>query len=231
VIQAWLLILSAAAGPAARPELVRIPPGAFGGSVFATSFWMQKTEVTVDQFASFVKATGHRSAAERAGASRTWRKPGFRVEGRQPVVYVSFGDAEAYCGWVGARLPTDDEWEYAARAGSTARHYWGDAIDDRYLWYRANSDGHPHEVGTKLPNAWGLYDMEGNVWEWSVSPGAGEATIANRRGASWIACEDIDGGPGGRRSPLVALATFFRIPARLDHRYDDIGFRCARSAP
>jgi formylglycine-generating enzyme required for sulfatase activity len=231
VIQAWLLIVSAAVVPAPEPEFVRIPPGAFGGSVFASPFWMQRTEVTVDQFASFVKSTGHRTAAERAGAGRTWRKPGFPLDGRQPVVYVSFGDAEAHCRWLAARLPTDDEWEYAARAGSTARHYWGDAVDGRYLWYRDNSEGHPHEVGTRLPNAWGLHDVEGNVWEWSVSPGAGPETIANRRGASWIACEDIDGGPGRSRSPLIALSTFFRIPARLEHRYDDIGFRCLRSTP
>jgi len=231
VIRVWLLILASTAGRAAEPDLARVPPGTFARTVFASPFWMHRTEVTVDQFAAFVKSTGHRTAAERAGASRTWKRPGFELEGRQPVVYVAFGDAAAYCRWVGARLPTDDEWEYAARAGSTARHYWGDEIDARYLWYRANSEGRPREVGTKLPNEWGLHDMEGNVWEWSVSLEAGQETIANRRGASWIACEDIDGGPGESRSPLVALSTFFKIPARLDHRYDDIGFRCLRSAP
>jgi formylglycine-generating enzyme required for sulfatase activity len=231
VIPVWLLILSCSAAPAQGTDFVRIPPGSFGGSVFAGPFWMQRTEVTVEQFARFVKSTGHRTAAERAGASRTWREPGFGVRGRQPVVYVTFGDADAYCRWIGARLPTDAEWEYAARAGSTGRHYWGDAIDGRYLWYRANSGGHPHEVGEKLPNPWGLHDVEGNVWEWSVSPESEGETIANRRGGSWVACEDIDGGPGGSRSPLIGLSTYSRIPARLDHRYDDIGFRCIRPEP
>jgi len=218
------------AGLAGEPEFVRIDPGSLGESVVTRPFWIQKTEVTVEQFARFVKSTGHRTAAEKAGASRTWRKPGFEVRGRQPVVYVTFGDADAYCRWIGARLPTDTEWEYAARAGTTGRHYWGDTVDDRYLWYRSNSGGHPHEVGLKLPNPWGLHDVEGNVWEWSSSPESG-AGVANRRGGSWAACEDIDGGPGKGSSPLIGLSRYYRVPVELDHRYDDIGFRCARPEP
>jgi len=65
----------------------------------------------------------------------------------------------------GYRLPTEAEWEYVCRAGSTQEYYWGDMIDDDYCWFDGNSANHPHEVGTRLPNAWGLYDMSGNVFE------------------------------------------------------------------
>lgn len=211
-----------AAAFAQRPEFVRIPPGGFA---------MAKTETTVAQFAAFVKATGYRTAAEQAGNPRTWRAPGYKSAGNQPIVYVTVKDATAYCEWIGARLPTDAEWERAARAESTTRHYWGDKIDGRYLWYRANTDGRPGPVGKKLPNAWGLYDVEGNVWEWAISPPENGADMANRRGGSWIDCEDIEPTPGRPPGPLIGLSMYFKIPVGLDHRYDDIGFRCARAEP
>jgi formylglycine-generating enzyme required for sulfatase activity len=223
--------LLSAAMPAQRPELVRIPPGSFHDTRFERPFRMGKTEVTVSQFGAFVKATGYRSTAQRANAARTWKTPGFKVSGDQPVVYVTVQDAAAYCAWISARLPTDAEWEYAARAGATTWHYWGDAIDGRYLWYRANSAGRPHPVGKKRPNAWGLYDVEGNVWEWAMSePVKGEA-LANRRGGSWIACENIEPEPGKPPSPLIGLSKYYKIPVKYEHRYDDIGFRCVRSEP
>jgi formylglycine-generating enzyme len=66
----------------------------------------------------------------------------------------------------GYRLPTEAEWEYACRAGTTTNYYWGNSMDGRYCWYAANSVTMPNPVATKLPNAWGLYDMSGNVAEW-----------------------------------------------------------------
>lgn len=227
---AWLALVCGGALWAAGPEWVRIPAGEWSGHVFAEPFWMQRTEVTVAQFARFTHETGHQTEAERSGAERTWRKPGFVVEERQPVVYVTVEDAEAYCAWAGGRLPTDAEWEYAARAGSAARHYWGEEMDGRYLWYRANSDDRPRAVGTKRPNAWGLHDVEGNVWEWALSPDQNGERMGNRRGGSWVVCEQRDNGPGEASSPLLGVANYYKVPLKLKHRYDDIGFRCARSA-
>ena len=220
------LALVAFAAAAKTPDFVRIPSGPSQPSPFR----MARTETTVAQFSAFVRATGYRTEAERAGAERTWLHPGFPVKRSQPVVYVTPADAIAYCEFVGARLPTDAEWEYAARAGASTRHYWGEAIDARYLWFRANSGGRPHPVARKRPNVWGLHDIEGNVWEWSIAPPRADgAVMANRRGGSWIDCEDIDGGPGKEPGRLIGISTSFQVPVSLGHRYDDIGFRCARS--
>jgi len=229
LIAALVWVAFAAAAFAQTPVFVVVPIPAKEDR----PLWVSKTETTVEQFAAFVEATGYRTDAEKAGAQRTWKTPGFPVTRKQPVVYVTAADAIAYCQFVDARLPSDEEWEYAARAGaSNTRHYWGDSMDDRYLWYRANSDGRPHPVARKRPNAWGLHDMEGNVWEWAIStpPGNGEP-IANRRGGSWIDCEDIDAGPGKQPGRLIGLSTYFKVPVKLGHRYDDIGFRCVRSHP
>jgi formylglycine-generating enzyme required for sulfatase activity len=80
-----------------------------------------------------------------------------------PIVNVTWDEAEAYCGWMGGRLPTEAEWEYAARGGTTKEHYG--PLDD-IAWYRQNSGLQPHAVAQKRANRFGLYDVLGNVWEW-----------------------------------------------------------------
>ena len=92
----------------------------------------------------------------------------------RPVEYVSWNDAQEFCRKASTvtgkqvRLPSEIEWEYAVRAGTTTEYFFGnDAQDlDKYAWYDHNSNGQTHPVGTKEPNPWGLYDMLGNVWEW-----------------------------------------------------------------
>lgn len=228
MIRAWIALgLLSGAAFAQQPKFVLIP----AGPAQERPFWIARTETTVEQFAAFVHSTGYLTVAEKAASSRTWRSPGFPLKGKQPVVYVTPSDAIAYCEFIGARLPADAEWEYAARAGAATRHYWGDSIDGSYLWYRANSNGAPHRVATKRPNAFGLYDVEGNVWEWALSPPDKGEPMANRRGGSWIDCEDIEGGPGRGPGPLIGLSTSFKISVKYGLRYDDIGFRCARSNP
>ena len=93
---------------------------------------------------------------------------------KNPVEKVSWDDAQDFCKKLSAtsgktvRLPTEAEWEYACRAGSTTAYCFGDSENGlaEYAWYSSNSDGKTHPVGEKKPNAWGLYDMHGNVWEW-----------------------------------------------------------------
>jgi formylglycine-generating enzyme required for sulfatase activity len=133
--------------------------------------------------------------------------------GAAPVGSVSWDDAQGFCARLSGlpeeqqagrryRLPTEAEWEYACRAGSTSRYGFGEAEADlgAYAWYQGNSDGKPHPVGQKKPNAWGLHDMYGNVWEWcadwygdgyyAASPtddpaGPGTGSLRVLRGGCW----------------------------------------------
>ena len=119
---------------ASGPEWVKIPAGSFVMGCqprracpelqtprqvdFERPFLMHKTEVTVGHFREFVKATGYTTETEKAGSRWYWSNTrAFKVADRQPVVYVSLKDAEAYCSWIGARFPTEPEWTYAFRAG------------------------------------------------------------------------------------------------------------------
>ncbi|PYR63189.1 MAG: sulfatase-modifying factor protein [Acidobacteria bacterium] len=152
-------------------------------------FWMERTEVTWDEFDAFAFAqaiAGARAGAPAAppsGADAITRPtPPYADEsfgygkGRQPVISIQHHAAMEYCRWLSAktgrayRLPTEAEWEYAARAGSTSAYAFGDnpAALGAASWYSANADGHPHLVGTKAANRWGLHDMHGNVAEWCL---------------------------------------------------------------
>lgn len=89
-----------------------------------------------------------------------------------PAVLMTWAQAVEFCKKLGEkenrkyRLPTEAEWEYACRAKTSTWFYWGNEYNERYAWSSKNSEGNMHEVGTRLPNAWGLYDMGGNLWEW-----------------------------------------------------------------
>src|SRR5208337_3728976 len=118
--------------------------------------WLGQTEVTVGAYKRFAAATG------RAMPTAPRFNPNWSNE-EMPIVNVGWHDAKAYCAWAGGRLPTEAEWEYAARAGSTQARY-GNL--DEIAWYEDNSDGQAHVVAQKRANEFGLYDMLGNVWEW-----------------------------------------------------------------
>ncbi len=225
-------------------ELVKIPGGVFQmGSqdgeegrfdwegplhqVKVQEFYLGRFPVTNQEYGLFLKANPKVKEPE-YWADRQYNQP------RQPVVGVSWKDAIRYAKWVGTRLPSEAEWEYACRAGSQTRYYNGETENDlgRVGWYVGNSEDKLHPVGEKEPNAFGLYDMHGNVFEWvedddhdnyEGAPNDGKAWIDNPRGSNRV----IRGG--GWYNGARNCRSAFRSYGEPDVRYVLVGFRLARS--
>lgn len=197
-------------------------------TVSVEAFEIDIYEVTNAEFAFFVEQTGYVTEAEKAGEPETWRT--YATEGREahPVVKVTWADAEAYCRWVGKRLPTEAEWEKAAR-GTDGRIYpWGNDWDPAKANSRESGYRGTLVVGS-LPDGaspYGVMDMAGNVWEWTAdwyqaypgsdmtSPYFGEQYRVTR-GGGWF-------------SDAFHLRTANRSATAPEARNDDLGFRCAR---
>jgi formylglycine-generating enzyme required for sulfatase activity len=217
--------------------------------VSLAAFSIDRHEVTSGDYAAYVKATGatppyHWGAAAPAG-----------VKSPLPVYNVSWHDAVAYCAWRGARLPTEAEWERAARGGVADLDYpWGNEYESedaqpapapeaapqpgsgparapRVKHAHSSSASGPRPVGSFEPNGFGLYDMSGNIWEW-VSDWYdlyyyGISPIENPRGPEQGRYKVIRGGSWADTDARLG-AVYFRNYTSPDERTPTIGFRCAK---
>jgi formylglycine-generating enzyme required for sulfatase activity len=235
------------------------------------SFFLGKYEVTRGQFQAFVNETGYRTEAETDGGwgynettgkiegrsrTYTWRFTGFAQSNDHPVVNVSWNDADAFCRWLATkigrpvRLPTEAEWEYAARAGSVSTYSSGndpsalvkignvaDATATKKFedWDDtvSSADGYVFSapVGQFLANKFGLHDMHGNVWEWCQDWYGPYAGLGPNDPVREVAIPDIPGrvmrgGGWGKRTPRNPSASR-RVAGAPGSRDVDLGFRVA----
>ena len=245
------------------PEMVLIPPGIFMMGVpeeeseregtkddnarpvhrvtIDRPFWLGRYPVRRGEYAAFVEDTGYDED------NGVWREPGFRQTDGDPVVKVSAVDAEAFAAWLSRktghtyRLPSEAEWEYAARAGTTTARYWEEMGEDaalyaRFRGFRGRSRG-TAPMDRRKPNLFGLYDILGNVWEWTADPWHGDYKGAPADGSVWTtgsgaASRVLRGGSWNSLPKRVRAG--FRIhqdaKSRSGSPYSHFGFRLARTS-
>lgn len=220
--------------------MVRVSAGEFIYSedrqrMYLPEFWIDKTPVTNAEFARFVQATGYKTTAEQTGIGcahtgakwedlqgANWRHPGgpktdILCKANHPVVQVTWEDAAAYARWAGKRLPTQQEWEKAARGTDGRQYPWGNQEPAREL---CNFDKNEHgttPVGRYSPQGdspYGCVDMGGNVWEWTAS--MDESGNKVLRGGGWS-------------HPAENVRSVLPSPHHPNDRYDTDGFRCVWS--
>jgi formylglycine-generating enzyme required for sulfatase activity/DNA-binding SARP family transcriptional activator len=232
--------------------------------VIAKRIALGRFEVTVDQLAAFVAETGlsvgnachtlDPNTARLGPADRSFGEPGFEFTGSHPAVCVSWHEAQAYVTWLrrrtgkAYRLPSEAEWEYAARAGTTTSYSFGNDetqichygrfadFASTFAWRggcrSATTTYGPIQVGLLKPNAWGLFDMHGNVWEWVAdcwTPDAREiptdGSAFTRPGYGEVGVIRGGGWPTGS----TGLRSARRMPWTVASHYDALGFRVALS--
>lgn len=254
------------------PEMVLVEGGTFqmgstDGESFerpihlvkVSDFWIGKYEVTVKEFAHFIKESGYQTQAEREGfgimidplsysgskkSGASWRhntKGEIRTpeEFDHPVLFITREDALAYCQWLAFetgkhyRLLTEAEWEFAARGGNKSKgyKYAGSNDPNEVGWFLDNANGLTHPVGSKKPNELGLYDMSGNVWEWCVDRYHGNYQGAPIDGAAWSS--------GSNKYWVIRSGCWLnesqhvrncnRSSVPVDYRLNTLGFRIAMS--
>ncbi|MFC1715641.1 formylglycine-generating enzyme family protein [Candidatus Poribacteria bacterium] len=192
-------------------------------AVYLDDFYMDVYEVTNAQYKEFVDATGHPAPVNWSGGTYPAGK------GDHPVIFVSWFDAADYAAWAGKRLPTEAEWEKAARGGLVGKRYpWGDSISPADANYDLNIGG-TTPVGNYPPNGYGLYDVAGNVWEWCndwySGTYYGSSPYENPQGPGDTGVRVLRGGGWGNYAFNLRVA---------DRHYFDptdanvaVGFRCA----
>ena len=247
-------------------EQGRINEGPVHEVTIAAPFAIGRYEVTVAEFRRFVDDADYMAGRSRvtyeAGewvnhTHRGWRNPGFGQSGRHPVACVSWDDAQAYTAWLSRetgeeyRLPSESEWEYAARAGTAMARYWGEgesgqcrhangadtSLEEGYSSWSVPvascEDGHVNaaSVGSFAANDWGLHDMLGNVGELVEDCWNDSYKGAPSDGSGWESgdCAERVGRGGSWASSPPVLRAANRVRFATDNRHNSLGFRVART--
>lgn len=196
--------------------------------VLTRAFELAATELTVGQVDAFARATGRRAP----------RQPLWNRGNTRPVVNITWEEARDVCGWMGGRLPTEAEWEYAARGGTDGQLFpWGNELVHRLVnsEYAGKAEGwnRTAPVGSFPANGYGLHDMSGNVWEWTADWYRESYAAAGRvdpQGPTAGSRKVIRGGSWDSSWRRLRLSCRFAFPP--DGRYNlYIGARCARDLP
>ncbi|MEW6735612.1 MAG: formylglycine-generating enzyme family protein [Acidobacteriota bacterium] len=241
------------------PDMVSIPAGTFEmGSengqanetpvhgIKLSAFEISKYEITNYQFRTFIKATNYKTLAEREKKKFTWETYGERGREKYPVVMVAWEDAMEYCQWLSKqtgetyRLPSEAQWEYAARGGSVGKAYpWGDELEVSKANFAADSSRLSYAepvlefirpVGSYEPNSFGLYDVIGNVWEWCYDwykdDYYDESPAQNPLGPEDGKLRITRGGGWGHSSLFCRVS--LRKPTHPSFKSSSIGFRVVK---
>jgi formylglycine-generating enzyme required for sulfatase activity len=241
-----------------EPQMVEIPPGEFLMGIpeaesqregtkdlddnarpqqkvtFRDGFLLARYPVTRGEFAAFVADTQRDMPSVR---NIDWQNPGFEQDERHPVVCVSHKDAEDYAEWLSRktgrhyRLPSEAEWEYAARARMATARFWGDGWNEAPSYAHTQAHG-TAPVGSYQPNGFGLFDMLGNVWEWVADYWHENYDGLPKDGSAWTtggsaAWRVVRGGAWNYDPSSVRAG--YRIRLEPDYRNGFVGFRLART--
>ena len=241
---------------------------------FAAAFAMGKYPVTIAQFRQFVNETGHRASDScftqyyndghyiyENARGFSWRAPGYAQDDRHPVVCVSAEDAEAYAEWLSRKtghaysLPSEAQYEYALRAGTTTSYFWGEDrtkaceysnqpdLDQARAtsspagpdYHFQCSDGYAYTapVGSFKPNPWGLYDMQGNIWEWTADCWNDNYAGAPADGSAWKTgdCDARHSRGGSYGNAVHSAYAGVRAPRHSGYNGHSWGFRIVRNDP
>lgn len=192
-------------------------------------FLIDAFEVTNEDFATFVETTGYVTYRENEGSPQNWQWAFQDGKERHPVVFVTFEDAQAFCAWAGKRLPTEFEWEKAAHGPEAFVFPWGNAYDPAGFNGRESGIRGTVVVGSYPPNAYGLFDVAGNVKEWIDSPYVAYPNSAHQDNFYSEAFRGIRGGGWFDEGDFVSTTNRNGGDPAITAN-DDIGFRCAKDA-